>query len=193
MPRGRLLDAPGAPRYLPPEATGIAVSPERQAEEAVRAGFQQGLARGRAEAAAALETERARLRQQQAEVLATLADLHRALLEEYRDALLALAVEIASRVVRERVAEGDPIVARVAAELLDGGLRTTRRTVRVHPEDHETLLAAVAAISETGPLEIVPDPSVGQGGLIVESAQEITDARLETALAGVREALEDAQ
>lgn len=194
MRRGRLLSGPDTQPYSPPESSGTAgdlQSPEARVEEAVRAGFAQGLARGRAEGAAAFEAERQKLRGEVAATLATLAGTQGRILEECRGAVLDLAIEIAARVVRERIEAGDPVAARIAEEIVAAGPKNGTRTIRVNPADHHALLEIEPALASSGPLEIVPDPSVTPGGVVVETSQEIVDGRIETALTSVREALEE--
>ncbi len=194
MRRGRLLSGPDAQPYTPPESAGRPgeeQTPEARVQEAVRAGFSQGLARGRADGAAAYEAERQKLRAETAAALAALADARRKVLEECRGAVLDLALEIAERVVRARIEAGDPVAERIAEEVLAGQPRAGARTVRVHPDDHHALLEMAPRLGSEAALDVVPDPSVAPGGVVVETSHEIVDARIETAFTSIREALEE--
>ncbi len=202
MPRGRLIhDAdPGAGAvvvvaYEPPQASrpGRDASPEALAEEAQRAGFERGLARGQAEAKAALDAELRRLRERVAASVAQLAELEQHIVEETKERILALALEIAGRVVRDRIAAGDPVAARVAAEVLTDAPRQGTRVLRVHPDDHAALLQALPGLGEPGSITLEMDASIAPGGVVVETPLENVDARLGTALSAIADALQEAR
>ena len=193
MPRGRLVEAARAEAYEPPETSASLLdsSPEARIDEAVRAGFAQGLQRGRAEAAAALDAERNAQRQKAAAALAEIHALRGQVLAALRSETLDLAVEIAGRIVRERIESGDPVAARIALETLADAPTSALRRVRVSPDDHDALLSAVPSLGGPGTVEIVPDPSVPQGGVVVESGEETVDARIDVSLAAARDALDE--
>ncbi|MBP7149141.1 MAG: hypothetical protein KBD01_16555 [Acidobacteria bacterium] len=191
MNRGRLMEPREAQRFDPPELRGAGpnASPEDRAAEAVRAGFAQGLAQGRAEAQAALAKDRAAAGQKLAQSLAELHTVRREILEQGQRELVELALTIASRIVRARIEAGDPVAARIAAEVLARTAALPGRKIRLNPEDHEIVLAHCPGISGPGGVELVPDPAIERGGLVVECAAEAVDARVGTALEIFREAL----
>lgn len=197
MARGRIIDRSDLSAYRAPESAGAGSasdpgSPEYRVEEAVRAGFAQGLARGRAEAQAALESELRRARETIAASLGELHTLRQQMIDENRAALLELATVIAGRVVRARIAAGDPVVVRVAEEVLGSLPAKPGRKVRVSPDDHGTISETIAALGESAVgIEVVPDPAISPGGLIVEEVEEVIDARLETSLASLGDALDE--
>lgn len=195
MPRGRLVSPGEAQSYQPPEIPKTfgnrADEPQARIEEAVRAGYAEGLQRGRADARAELEAERARLAAQLAARLETLHATEREMVEAGKTRLIELALLIAGRLLRERLDAGDPVIARIADEVLIDAPQSGVRTLRVNPADHHALLDIQPRLGEPGSLVIVPDPAVTRGGLIVEATNEMVDARLETALAAIRDALAD--
>jgi flagellar biosynthesis/type III secretory pathway protein FliH len=113
----------------------------------------------------------------------------RALGERAAPTVVALALEVARRVVG-RALEQDPELlvrwAQDAAARLHG---VTEVVVRVNPEDLERLGAPPA---ERAGLRLVwvPDPSV-DGGCVVECPAGVVDARLSTQLETLRERLEE--
>jgi type III secretion protein L len=111
-----------------------------------------------------------------------------------RDAALVLARRMAEKIVRRAVAL-DPetmgeIVAQAveASRALDGAV-----VVRVHPED----LIAVEAqrprwsqrLSAAASLRVVPDPSVGRAGCVVDTPVGRLDARLAVQLDAFEKAM----
>lgn len=103
----------------------------------------------------------------------------------------ALAVAIAQHVIGHEVA-GDPelmnrLLTRAIALAPLGG----QVTVRVHPDD----LAALRAVGrmpealESIELRWTPDPAIGRGGCLVETATSIVDGRLDRMLYDIYERL----
>ncbi len=196
MPRGKIVDAPAARPFRPPERAGAADgSPEelakRRVEDAVRAGYEEGLRRGREEAEQQLAEQLIAVRESLARSTAELHGLADRMLELVKDEIVGLALQIASRVVRDRIEAGDPIVTRIADEMLARLGEGVRCRIRVHPDDREALASMQPELEKKGLVELVVDPTVGRGGLIAEAGEEELDARLGTAYQALWEAVMD--
>ncbi len=196
MPRGKVVDAPATRPYRPPERTARTdASPEelakRRVEDAVRAGYEEGLRRGREEAEQQLAEQLIAVRESLARSTAELHALAERVLELVKDEIVGLALQIASRVVRERIEAGDPVVVRIADEMLARLGEGVSCRLRIHPEDREALGRLQPELEAKGLVELVVDPSVGRGGLIVEAGDEELDARLGTAYQALWEAVMD--
>ncbi|RMG43594.1 MAG: hypothetical protein D6718_11975 [Acidobacteria bacterium] len=177
MSPGRVIDNAEVRPYRPPRADAGEAPARDDAAELER--LREELAREAREAAAReLEAERERLRARLSESVAKLEALARDLSEELRREVPRLALEIAGRIVRARIEEGDPVAERVVRELLDRPLPGGVRRVRLHPDD--MAVADGAASGSPSAVEFVADPSVGRGGVIVETEEEEVDARIET-------------
>jgi len=179
----RLLDAPLAQRFVPPETEGV--------EDAVRVGYAEGFERGRRDGMEEAERAQRAAAGRLAGSLATLHALERQILHAVRAEVTELAVAIASKVVRERIAAGEPVAARIAAEVFARIGPGTGRSVRLNPADLEAVTAAAAALTGPGGIELIADPAIERGGLLVESAEEAIDARVSTTIDIFRDALED--
>lgn len=166
-------------------------SEEKQREQrAYERGLVDGERRAREETLAPLERQNALLGALGAEVRA----LREAVLRDAEEAVAALALEIAWKVVRERgealrdrvVAQAQELVGRVR----DGGpLR-----VLVHPQDVPVLEAArdvLAGAADGAALEVQGDPRISRGGCLVETPARLADARIEVQLARLGEALRE--
>jgi flagellar biosynthesis/type III secretory pathway protein FliH len=188
--RGKVVDGASAERFsIPIEPTPAEVEQAQQAAE--RAGFLKGIERGEAEARARSVADRERAQQHLASSLAALHTLESRILAGAKNQLLELALQIASRIVRERVASDDPIAQRVAEELISKGALDGEIVVRVHPDDCVRLESAAPELSQRGAVKLVSDTAIEPGGAIVESSAEQLDARLSTQLARYRDALEE--
>lgn len=165
------------------------------AEEGRREGMERGLEEGRkageAEGAkAAAEAHRAALQKieeswnaalesfesQRAEMLAMLR----------RDGL-ALALDMAGRIVKRVVELDEQVATRQLEAALAVLARPTRLTVAIHPEDRSTVESALPALlvrfQDATHAEIVVDPTVGRGGCVVRAASGgVIDATVESQL-----------
>ncbi len=188
MAPSRVIGGAGGAPWRPPERDP-SLSPEeqerRRVEEAVHAGHREGFARGREEGLASVREERERL----ARALAAVHALERDVLSRLEGEIVDLAITIAERIVRARIEAGDEVALRAAREVIaacgeGGGIR-----VRLHPEDLETVRGHAPALAAPGLVELVADPSLERGDVLVETELETLDARVRTALAAFREEL----
>jgi type III secretion protein L len=149
---------------------------ERALADAREEGFREGLARAAATlASAAAERDR------------RLAGLGRE--------VSALALDIARAVLGREVAERAGIAAELAARALAEARERREVTLLVNPADAPAVRAAggaLAAILVRAPLAVREDAAVPPGGAIVETEAGRIDARIETQLAHLARALEEA-
>lgn len=125
------------------------------------------------------------------QALTTAADQVRGLLAELMDALEEQGTELAWAITEQimarevTVATGADAVRRVLQALPTAPTAPTA-TVRVHPE---TLSAEAVDELRSHGLRVVADPVLGRADAVVEADGSVTDLRIDTAMARVREAL----
>ncbi|HZY04566.1 MAG TPA: FliH/SctL family protein [Anaeromyxobacteraceae bacterium] len=202
---GRILNGEGTLAA----ASGVGAAPRRVPSEVLSAASRARdvLERARAEAGAVLEAagrERERVLAE-AEEAGHRAGLARAaaalargaaerdrLLRAAAEDLVRLAVEIA-RAVLAREVERDGSIEAVAARALEAVRQRREVTVRVHPGDAPALRREAGRlgglVARAPALAIREDAAVGRGGLVVETEAGTLDARIETRLQAVEEAL----
>ena len=164
---------------------------ERKVQEAYQLGLEKGEAAGRAEFQESIAAS--------AESLHAAAEAMRAAREEFLDSLepdvVALSKLVAERVL-DREVRTDPeliiaTVRRALAKIID----RQRLIIHVHPKDHAALKAhEVALLEEFEGIEVLriePDESVTPGGCVVVSEMNQLDARMDTLLENVLQALAD--
>ena len=176
-----------APVVLPAEVEDDSEERDEIATDRERA-REEGYREGRLEAEGELEQELERVRTRTAETLKQLADLERELTRRHEKLLLEIAIEAASRIVRERLDAADPIAARALAEALMSLPAVATVRARLNPADLERVADRVRGEVDAGRIELAPDADISPGGVIVESAVGNVDARLETAMAAVHDA-----
>jgi flagellar biosynthesis/type III secretory pathway protein FliH len=178
-----VLDARAEAQAALAEARATLVSAKAEAagirDDARREGHAEGRAGAAAEAAALLASARLAANRAAAE-----------------SAMLAsvLATKMAERIVGRAVALAPETMAEIAATALAASRpREAAVTLRLHPEDlaavadrRDTLAARAPAAAE---IALVADEAVGRYGCVVETAHGRVDARLDTQLAALEQAL----
>ncbi len=108
--------------------------------------------------------------------------------------LVKLAFAIAKSVLASAVGRDPDAVVESAARALDAARHATAVRLRAHPADRRALESArpdlAARLSRAAFLELVDDPAVARGGVVVESEAGTVDDRLETQLLALERALE---
>ena len=178
---GEQPPAPSAEEETPARPTVFELEElERQAREE---GFVTGLAEGRAKAAEELREHRARLEALFESVARPLQMLDDATEQE----LARLAMVAARRVLAHELRVSPALViqaVREAALALPSAERDLR--VRLHPDD-VTLMRELDAVETHW--QLLADPALDRGDCLLESGRSRLDARVETRLAAVVDAV----
>lgn len=156
--------APGVPLPTLEEVERITTEAHR---EGYAAGYDEGSARGRLEAA--------ELHQLVQGVDEALGALDQTVAEELR----ALAIEVARQVVRETLSTRPEVILAVIREALQS-LPQQSASLRVNPEDALLARRYLADHYEGLSHRIVEDAAVLRGGCMIESAGGQIDAQVET-------------
>lgn len=173
-------------------ARALVAKAEEDAAE-IRAAAEADRERLRAEAIASGRAEG--LAQAAAALVAAVRERDRRLAGVERE-LLALAIDVARKILGRELALDPAAVVGIARAALAAAQGRRELTLRANPEDADALRAADGALGgAVGPsarFAIREDPSVPPGGVVVETEAGLLDARLETQLATLLRALEDA-
>lgn len=162
-------------------------------EEARRAGHEEGYREG-------LRLAEEEVRRQWEERLAQARELveqaYRAkenIIAESERFLVDLACGIAGKIVGKQLADAPELALRLIAEALSRRKEQGVITLCVSPDQFAFVHAArdelASVMDSQAELHILPDPAVKNGGCIVRSSFGSIDARVDTQLAAIREAL----
>jgi len=174
---------------------------EKARQEGERAGYEAGLERGRSEAmeqvlSEALEPHRQLLDQlgpAWLEQVGRFAEERERLLEDARRELLSFALEIARRVVQRTIEVDETVCIDQVSEALALLGRPGTLHISISPEDRDVLERALPDLLEkahlTEGVELVETDEVPRGGCLVSTVEGTVDARIETQLVRITEAL----
>jgi len=170
---GPLEIAPGVPLPTLEDVERIQQEAHR---EGYAAGYEEGSARGRMEAA--------ELHQMVLAMDEALGQFDQEVAEE----LQALAIEIARQVVRDTIQAKPEVILAVVREAMQT-LPQQTATLRVNPEDVQLVRRYVGEHYEDLAHRVAEDDSVQRGGCIIESAGGQIDAQVRTRWRRVVESL----
>ncbi|MGD9692775.1 MAG: FliH/SctL family protein [Phycisphaerales bacterium] len=115
------------------------------------------------------------------------------LMGELRTDVLRLALAIAERVVKRVVEIDEGLAAREVESALELVAANSRAVVAVHPDDRTNVEGIVGGIlrrfGRAGHVEVVEDETVTRGGCVIRSARGSVDARVETQLERIAQAV----
>jgi len=189
-----LAPAPGAAPAHPSSDDVLAALARAEAEaDRIRAAArEEGLAAGRAEALAAAVPAAAALDA----ALAGLQEAQAVTAERYERDALALALQLAEKVVGGAIAAEPERVLEAIRGALRGIVERERVTVLVNPEDLELVVAAMddvrASLGGIAHCDVQAERRITRGGALVRTPDGDVDAGLETKLARAAEVVEAA-
>lgn len=162
-------------------------------EQARREGYQKGYEQGRLQALAENEETLERLKR-------LMADLDRgreALFRQHEQKLVDLALEIARKVVADRIEQDDESFARIFKKAVEGlsGQKIVRLSISEHWLEFATAHADYlrSMVQDAEKLEIQVIEGAARGTLIVDTEDESIDASVEKQLEVLEQSVEDAR
>jgi flagellar assembly protein FliH len=161
------------------------IDAERLAEERYQRGWTEGHTAGRNEIQPAVE--------HLSRMLEDIADQRESILRDAEKIVVQLGLRVAEKIIRTEVRLQPEVVVNVVADAIRRIADKSRVVIRVNPDDadrvsnyRERLASLVGGI---GQMEIRDDPTVSQGGCLVETSVETIDARFEEQLSRLDEVL----
>lgn len=112
---------------------------------------------------------------------------------QWQKQLVHLAAAIAEKVIRRDIAKQPEITLELVSETLQLATGSPQLTVRLSPQDFESLGEHVAGLSEqmsaVGETRVLADPAITPGGCRVDTEHGVIDQRIESQLARIEEEL----
>ncbi|MEM7227925.1 MAG: FliH/SctL family protein [Planctomycetota bacterium] len=170
---------------------------ERGYEQGHTEGREQGLAAGREEGRVeAIESYRAQLdalmiRWQQG--IDQWEEARAAMLRDAEIDVLRLALTLAEKVIRRSITVDPSIIESQLHDALDAVASASQVDVSIHPDDRPlieaSLPALLPAMVDAQEVSLRDDDSIERGGCVVQSGRGVIDARIETQIHRLAEAL----
>ena len=159
-------------------ARRIVAEAQQQRDQILEEARQQGQARGLAE----WNTILARARQRADE-----------LAQSWEETMLRLSIKVAEKIIGEELHVRPEAVVSIVREALKGTRTGKRMTIQVNDADLLTVRSRMKELRESlgsaSDIEVISSAAVSRGGCVVESELGIIDARLETQLKCLEDAL----
>ncbi|WP_051618142.1 FliH/SctL family protein [Desulfofundulus thermocisternus] len=168
----------------------------RAREEGLREGWEQGYREGHRRAMEEAAAGARALREEALQVLRQAEEIRRAALENLEGELVALAREMAEKIVAAQLAVDPAVVLNIVREALDAVRIREQVVIYVNPgqkklvEDSREQLLPVLPPGTA--LHVIGDPSVEPGGCRIESGDGRVDATLEARWRALEEVLREA-
>lgn len=166
---------------------------ERAKAEAAERGFEDGFRQGRAEAEARVQEEYAGLIEEARSVLESARRQKEAIISEAEPFLVELSVAVAGKLVHKQLTLEPDWVRDTVKQVLSRSRDKGTVTLCVSPDQYAFMCDArddlKQALDSRADLLIVPDVTVRDHGCIVRSAYGSLDARIDTQLAEIKQAL----
>jgi flagellar assembly protein FliH len=175
---------------------------DKTREEAYAAGFAEGLRGGREEAAAEYSEKLAdaeRIRQEaeaeSARLRAQAEEERRIRIHESEVEILKLAVEIAEKVITERISETPAAWMKMVQSAVEKVAGAKEVVLRVAPEDEEFIVLQLGTVreilSEAPPVRVVADSSLKKGDFVLQTDLGQVDGRIKEQLKKIAQALQE--
>jgi flagellar assembly protein FliH len=171
-------------------------APAQDWQEHLREREQEAYERGRRDGERALGGQLLQQRNETVELQKGILDSLRRVVPQVAQEAEAAIIELALEAARKLVA-GQPITAELVEAVVREGLRQVEDTaeiiIQLHPEDLALLrqhnAPVLNGLPETGPLRFMGSAEVTRGGCIVQTRFGMVDARRETKMEQLRQAL----
>ena len=153
-------------------------------ESAAREGYEQGLAQA--------SSDIAQLKAQ----LVNFAGVQQAVFDKIAPEIMAISIDIAKKIIKTEVQQNkDLIIANIQQCLRELSKEETKVMLKLNPVDVANVKQQVPTLIENAGLDvkvmIVPDPSITQGGGIIQTTNGIIDVTIDTQVDIVTKALRE--
>jgi flagellar assembly protein FliH len=183
-----------AAEYVPPQASEGGRGNSRSgddAEQKIRAAHQQGVNEGQASARQELGAQLEAIHLRTARAIEEMSGMRRRFRQEAEEDVVALALAIARRILlRELTVAPDALLGIVKAALEKIEAREVH-TVRIRPEDAPLVKQFLEKMGLPQRVEVLSDPGLERGAVILDSKRGGLDASVETQLKEIERGLAD--
>ncbi|AEG15351.1 Flagellar assembly protein FliH/Type III secretion system HrpE [Desulfofundulus kuznetsovii DSM 6115] len=168
----------------------------RAREEGLQEGWEEGYREGYRKAVEDAAAEARTLREEARQVLQQAEEIRRATLENLEGEVVALAREMAEKIVAAQLTIDPAIVLNIVREALEAARIREQVVIYVNPEQKQLMEERreeiLLALPPGTVLNIIGDPAIEPGGCRIETADGRVDATLESRWQALEEVLREA-
>jgi flagellar assembly protein FliH len=165
----------------------LEASIEQRSCEARDAGYREGEAAGRAQANAQVQ----QLLEKLARSIQEIAEARPKLRAQAESDLLALSLAIARKILHRELSTDPDSIAGLIKVCLDKVRLQEITRIRLHPQHHAAVQQLLARTSNGVQMELLPDPTLQLGGVIIETTRGEFDASVDVQLKEIERGLTD--
>lgn len=163
------------------------------ADQAREAGFEQGYREGLVQAQAELQEKYEQMLQEAAQIVEQAHEMKHQVIQEAEPFLIELSSAIAQKIIQRQLTIEPEWTIQLVASVLERRREKGVITLCVSPGHYAYIQAAreelLLHIDSQAELAIIPDPSVHDHGCVVRSTFGSVDARIDTQLSEIKNAL----
>lgn len=158
-------------------------------------GHQAGLAKGKQEALDQMQEQLNASTRQAADLIQHATQQADALLVQSERQIVELSLAIAEKIIAQQLDETDTGTVSLVKAALAKVRDQEQLTIRVNPADYERLLKVQGEldryIEKEHVISLAPDQTIANGGCVIETAYGSVDARVDTQLDALKQALQE--
>lgn len=174
------------------EANSLIQEAERREQEILENFRQIGRQEGREEGLQQAHSEAANCLQEAKAVLERAQEERQKIIQGTEQEIVLLALDIAEKIVRKEIELGPGVIREITQQAIKKATHREKIIIRVNATDLEYVEKERGLLREksgSSDLIILSDPTVEPGGCVLETDLGTVDARIDTQLAQIREAL----
>lgn len=193
LPDASLHGSAGAPAFAEESALDesrlaeLEKDAERREQQAFTAGFRKGEAAGQDEAKARLDPVIGKL----AQTITSLGESRRKMRRDAEEDLVRLSLAIARRVLHRELSTDPEAIAGLVKAALDRIDAREVDRIRTHPGHAELLKRQLEQLAQGRQFEVVADPRLEVGAIVIETSRGNIDSSIETQLQEIQRGLVD--
>jgi len=162
---------------------------KQEEEEAFNKGWKTGYAEGAGKA----EEEFSRKIRDAEELVNTAVEERERIVAGSEQEIIKLAIAVAEKIIGRELETGRETIADMVKRAVAKAADREELTVRVNPDNMDSVINAkediVRSIKGVGKIKVLADPAVSPGGCVVEGSSGMVDARIESQVAEIEQAL----
>jgi flagellar assembly protein FliH len=178
------------------EAADIVRKAHEKAGRIEQEAYEKGFNQGEKDGLELGEKKALKVVEHMGELLEGMTRLRKELVKKHEKDIVMLIVAVAKKIIQQEIQTNEEAIREVLFKAVALAAEKSKVTVRINPEDfafvEQLRPEFFAQFSELKSITVTSDPSITQGGCLLETPYGEVDARIETQLERIYQSLEEA-